>query len=55
MLCSPDRSELTYPDYKALLQAAEKISESGQTVEALIDSISMDCQTIACTNHINFH
>ncbi|MXP50158.1 ParB/RepB/Spo0J family partition protein [Pantoea sp. Eser] len=42
----PNHSELTYPDYKALLQAADKLSESGQTVEALIDSISMEIDVI---------
>ncbi|MDO6409052.1 ParB family protein [Pantoea phytobeneficialis] len=42
----PNHSELTYPDYKSLLQAYEKLQETGQTVEALIEAIGMDVDTV---------
>lgn len=42
----PNHAELTYPDYKALLQAADKLSESGQSVEALIKSISREIDVV---------
>lgn len=42
----PNQSELTYPDYKALLQAADKLSETGQTVEALINAISAEIDVV---------
>jgi ParB family chromosome partitioning protein len=42
----PNHSELTYPDYKSLLQAYEKLQETGQTVDALIDTIGMDVDTV---------
>ncbi|KJV47235.1 chromosome partitioning protein ParB [Pantoea sp. BL1] len=42
----PNHSELTYPDYKTLLQAYEKLQEIGQSVEALIDTIGMDVDTV---------
>ncbi|MDF7792315.1 ParB family protein [Pantoea ananatis] len=43
----PNQSELTYPDYKALLQAADKLSETGQTVEALINAISAEIDVVS--------
>lgn len=42
----PNHSELTYPDYKALLMAADKLSEIGQPVERLIETVSMDVDTV---------
>jgi len=42
----PNLAELTYPDYKALLQAAEKLNESGQSTEALIEAISMEIDVV---------
>lgn len=42
----PNHSELTYPDYKALLQAADKLNETGQSVETLIDNISMEIEVV---------
>lgn len=42
----PNHSELTYPDYKTLLQACEKLQETGQSVDALIETISMDVDSV---------
>lgn len=42
----PNHSELTYPDYKALLQAADKLNETGQSVETLIDNIAMEIDVV---------
>lgn len=42
----PNHSELTYPDYKMLLMAAEKLAETGQPVERLIETVSVDVDTV---------
>ncbi|MCE0491075.1 ParB/RepB/Spo0J family partition protein [Pantoea sp. Mb-10] len=42
----PNHSELSYPDYKTLLQACEKLQETGQTVDALIDTIASDIDSV---------
>ncbi|MGP4128573.1 hypothetical protein OJE16_01710 [Pantoea tagorei] len=42
----PNHSELTYPDYKALLMAADKLTETGQPIERLIETVSMDVDSI---------
>ncbi|MDL4915879.1 MAG: ParB family protein [Enterobacterales bacterium endosymbiont of Blomia tropicalis] len=48
----PNHSELTYPDYKALLQAADKLNETGQSVKALIDSISVEVDIICAREEL---
>lgn len=42
----PDHSELTYPDYKALLLSTDKLRETGQSVDALVEAIAIDVDTI---------
>lgn len=42
----PNHSELTHPDYKALLLASEKLLEIGQSTEALVETISMDVDQV---------
>lgn len=42
----PNHAELTYPDYKLLLQACEKLQDKQQTVNALIESISSDVDEV---------
>ncbi|MCZ4057879.1 ParB/RepB/Spo0J family partition protein [Pantoea sp. LMR881] len=42
----PNHAELTYPDYKALLQAAEKLQETGKAVDRLIDAIAKEVEVL---------
>ncbi len=48
----PNQSELTYPDYKALLQASDKLSETGQSVDALINAISAEIDVVRARENL---
>lgn len=48
----PNHAELTYPDYKTLLQAYEKLQETGQSTQALIDAIGMDVDSICARDNL---
>ncbi|MBC0855676.1 ParB family protein [Pantoea stewartii] len=48
----PNQSELTYPDYKALLQASDKLSETGQSIDALINAISAEIDVVRARENL---
>ncbi len=42
----PNHSELTYPDYKALLMVSDKLTKTGQSIDRLIETISIDVDSV---------